>query len=81
MFLVSILSRGVVTLEFLSFDRVSLLSCAEAPASAPFLTDHAKLIDSVETFIFDCDGALLSSSSLHSVDVFRLFDVSDYFLY
>lgn len=29
-----------------------------ATASAPFLTDHAKLIDSVETFIFDCDGVI-----------------------
>lgn len=29
---------------------------ADAGVSAPFLTDHAKLIDSVETFIFDCDG-------------------------
>ncbi|KAG0569607.1 hypothetical protein KC19_6G102300 [Ceratodon purpureus] len=36
----------------------------EAPASAPFLTDHAKLIDSVETFIFDCDGVIWKGDSL-----------------
>jgi len=31
---------------------------AGATASAPFLTDHAKLINSVETFVFDCDGVV-----------------------
>uniref|UniRef100_A0A7I4ATF6 phosphoglycolate phosphatase n=1 Tax=Physcomitrium patens TaxID=3218 RepID=A0A7I4ATF6_PHYPA len=36
----------------------------EATASAPFLTDHAKLIDSVETFIFDCDGVIWKGDSL-----------------
>lgn len=37
-------------------DDSSFFVVADVTASAPFLTDHAKLIDSVETFIFDCDG-------------------------
>jgi hypothetical protein len=32
------------------------LPCAAGSSTAPLLTEHAKLIDSVETFIFDCDG-------------------------
>nr|PNR59316.1 hypothetical protein PHYPA_002107 [Physcomitrium patens] len=37
---------------------------AEAGGSAPFLTDHTTLIDSVETFIFDCDGVIWKGDSL-----------------
>lgn len=31
---------------------------SEATASASLLTNPAKLIDSVETFLFDCDGVI-----------------------
>ncbi|KAG0601223.1 hypothetical protein M758_11G094100 [Ceratodon purpureus] len=33
-------------------------------ATARFLTDHDKLIDSVETFIFDCDGVIWRGDTL-----------------
>ena len=36
-------------------------------ARAPKLTDAKKLIDSVETFIFDCDGEPASSHLMVSV--------------
>lgn len=39
-------------------ESCELLS-AGATASAPFLMDHAKLIDSVETSVFDCDSGYL----------------------
>ncbi|GAQ83287.1 2-phosphoglycolate phosphatase [Klebsormidium nitens] len=51
-------SRGAATA------MAAAVSAPEATGAAPYLDDPASLIDSVKTFIFDCDGVIWKGESL-----------------